>query len=653
MNPRAREIEFLALTMVAALPLYATQAISPIVVGIFHLLMAAILVRVASGGGPEVVPPLVLSVFAIGYFIFFFFDAFALSRNLIGASSHLILFIALYQPIEAQRVRNGGQRLLITFLIFVSSIATATHIAILLFVILFAFLALRQMMYMSERTTAESVGRTEVEPPSSRAAAFYVCGTAAVALVLFPVLPRVRNPFVRGYAGALNNATTGLSESIDFNQERSISSDSQVVARVWMPRQFVPFFTPIRLKAFVYEVYQRNRWKQFSSPMRAIKSSPHGFHIGRPVGFRGYASVQQKMIAGGRLFLPAGVFNVRGVPRLYEGPGRDAYTVFVPGRDSLMVDVDISRDVIPLRNEEPHPTGYPVTPRVAAMAHQIVGESTAPLAQAQKIEAYLRDRFTYVADPATLGRKGMTVDQFLLEEHRGHCEYFAAGMVVLMTSLDVPARIVGGFYGGQANPLTGYFALRRQDAHAWVEVFDRGVWRTFDPTPASLRPGNTSEGLFRLYASALSDSMNYFWDRYILTFGLGDQIALAMQFLESGRGSLDSARARIASAARSVGWAERAVVALAGIVTALVFLIASRRRRPLFADFEAFFARAGITLTPAMTIGDALDVLRRHQPGEAERLEALAVLYEREQFSARPSPELRAQIRRGLMERRR
>jgi hypothetical protein len=653
MNPRAREIEFLALTMFAALPLYATQAISPVVVAVFHLLMAAILIRVARGGGPEIVPPVVLSVFAIAYFIFFFVDAFALSRNLIGASSHLILFIALYQPIEAQRIRNGGQRLLITFLIFVSSIATATHISILLFVAAFAFLAFRQMMYMSEQTTAESVGRTDVEPPSSRAAAFYVCGTAAVALLLFPVLPRVRNPFVRGYAGALNNASTGLSESIDFNQERSISSDSQVVARVWMPRQFVPFFTPIRLKAYVYEVYQNNRWKQFPSPLRAVKPSPHGFRIGQPVGWRGYTTVQQKMIAGGRLFLPARAFNVRGIPHLYEGPGRDTYTLFTRGGDTITMDVDMSRDVMPLRPEAPHPTGYPVQPKVAAMARSIVGQSTAPLAQAQKIEAYLRDRFTYVADPATLGRKGMTVDQFLLEVHRGHCEYFAAGMVALMTSLDVPARIVGGFYGGQANPLTGYFALRRQDAHAWVEILDHGVWRTFDPTPPSLRPGNASDGLFRLYAGALSDSMNYFWDRYVLTFGLGDQIALAIQFLESGRGSLDSLRHGVAGAVRAFGAAERAIITSIGLLTALGVLIASRRRRPLFVDFEACFARAGITMTPAMTIGEALEALRRHAPLEAERLEALAMLYEREQFSARPSPEVRAQIRRGLAELRR
>ena len=55
----------------------------------------------------------------------------------------------------------------------------------------------------------------------------------------------------------------------------------------------------------------------------------------------------------------------------------------------------------------------------------------------------------------------------------------------------------GGFYGGTLNPLTGYFIIRREDAHAWVEVWDGRSWQTFDPTPASLRPGNAQEGLLR------------------------------------------------------------------------------------------------------------------------------------------------------------
>src|SRR5213075_108998 len=195
------------------------------------------------------------------------------------------------------------------------------------------------------------------------------------------------------------------------------------------------------------------------------------------------------------------------------------------------------RSIAPLRVRRVAVSNYPVTPPVAAMARRIVGNATDPETKAAAIEHYLSTRFHYVPNPADIGHT-MTVDDFLLKDQRGHCEYFAAGMVALMTAVDVPARIVGGFYGGKLNPLTGYFVVRKEDAHAWVEVFDGESWRTFDPTPVSLRPGNAQSGLVGAYADALSDSINYFWDRYILTFGLADQVALAIELISQTRSFL-------------------------------------------------------------------------------------------------------------------
>src|SRR5260370_37107739 len=105
------------------------------------------------------------------------------------------------------------------------------------------------------------------------------------------------------------------------------------------------------------------------------------------------------------------------------------------------------------------------------MARRLAGNQSDPMKQAVRIESYLSTHFQYIADPAKIGHR-MSVDEFLLRDHRGHCEYFAAGMVALMTALDVPARIVGGFYGGKLNPLTRYYALRREYAHPRGEEFD-------------------------------------------------------------------------------------------------------------------------------------------------------------------------------------
>jgi len=268
--------------------------------------------------------------------------------------------------------------------------------------------------------------------------------------------------------------------------------------------------------------------------------------------------------------------------------------------------------------------------------------------QAAKIESYLSTHFEYVPDPATLGRAHMNVDHFLLRVHRGHCEYFAAGMVALMTALDVPARIVGGFYGGKLNPLTGYFVVRREDAHAWVEVFDGEKWRTFDPTPPSLRPGNTSEGLIRVYAGAISDSVNFFWDRYVLTFGLADQITLAAGLIDRVRASMV---AFSGGARRSVDelLTVRFAIAMTILLVAGALLVAIvRRRRSTFDLLRAHLNSLGIDVSDAMTIEEALALLRSARAEDAAQLEPLIALYEAERFSAQPGRGVATVIRRRL-----
>jgi protein-glutamine gamma-glutamyltransferase len=656
MSRRARELETIALTMLAALPLYATQAISPAVVAVFHAVMLGIGVRVALGKSPQLVPAMVSSASAVAYFVFYFVDWLAISHNLIAASAHLVLFIAAYQPMEAMRVRNQGQRLLITALIFVASIATATHISIVLFVFVFAWLMFRQLMYLSHLATVQALDRPFAEPASGRAAIFYVAGTAIVAMVLFPIIPRIRNPLVHGVTSELSNATTGLSESINFDQQRvSAGGDSQVMARVWMDQEAMPHFTPLRMRAVVYDRFAGNKWEQTRHGGYQSMPTKNGASIlARPTRFTRNATIQQRFPAGsGRLLLPAETYRVSGLPTpVLEGPTDDAYATLPGNADKLTYEVGLSPNILPLpqRRRIPRVVSYPIRPEVAALARQIVGNSTAPNAQAVKIAAYMEQRFSYVADPALMNGQVMTVDDFLLRERRGHCEYFAAGMVVLMTSLGVPARIVGGFYGGEINPLTGYFVIRKQHGHAWVEVWDGNRWLTTDPSPSALRPGSSSSGLLRAYAGALAESINYFWDRYVLTFGLGDQVALAIELITRGRSTLLLARSRLTDSLHEVA-SFRYLATLGGLLLAGFAAIAvRRRRRPIHHELFDALARLGIEVGPAMTMEEALAQLRAERPDAAAALAPLVAMYEEEQFSERPSKQRRAVLKRRLAE---
>jgi transglutaminase-like putative cysteine protease len=648
MSEKAHEVEALLLAMLAAVPLYWTQTISFFPLLVYHAVMAAIVVRVAAGKGPEVVPAKVMRVLAVAYIGFYVLDAALISRSAIAASTHLVLFIAAYQPIEALRRRNDAQRLLTTALIFTASIATATHVTIVPFVIVFAFLLFRQLMHVAHRDAAIAAGTAAPEPPSSRSAAFYLCMTTALGLLLFPLLPRVRNPLVPGLAGSLSSASTGLSTTINLNDQRSISSDPTVVSRVWMGPEAIPFFTPLRLRGAVYDRFRNNEWLQARREFVPLETSESGsVRIAADRGFTRRASVQQRFITESRLFLPAGTYQIDGVPQVYEGPTRDVYMVPPPHRDVIDYDVRLAREALPLHVRRVPVTSYPVTAPVAAMARGIVGNHTDPMMQAADIEHYLATRFRYVGDPSQIGRP-MTVDDFLLREHRGHCEYFAAGMVALLSALGTPARIVGGFYGGKLNPLTGYFVVRREDAHAWVEVYDGAAWRTFDPTPPALRPGNAQSGLLAVYASALSDSMNYFWDRYVLTFGLADQVALAVDAIGRTRDALGALQRGTRRSMRAALTMRAAAIVAVLLALAALLLLAARQRRPPFELLRRHLARLGIDVGPAMTMEEALEALRRTRPEEAAAIEPLIALYESERFSAHASRAARVEIRRRL-----
>ena len=99
-------------------------------------------------------------------------------------------------------------------------------------------------------------------------------------------------------------------------------------------------------------------------------------------------------------------------------------------------------------------------------------------------------------------------------------------MVLMLRSQGVPARLVTGFLGGEYNPFEGYYIVRDSNAHAWVEAYLPGR-RLADlrSHPACRRPVGEERGL-PLLMRQVWDFVVFRWDRYILTFGLYDQLRI-------------------------------------------------------------------------------------------------------------------------------
>jgi transglutaminase-like putative cysteine protease len=151
--------------------------------------------------------------------------------------------------------------------------------------------------------------------------------------------------------------------------------------------------------------------------------------------------------------------------------------------------------------------------------------------------------YTYTLEPGVYGRH--TADEFWFDRKAGFCEHIASSFVLLMRALDVPARVVTGYQGGEINSVDGFWTVRQSDAHAWAEVWSAGPgWVRVDPTSA-VAPGRTGafqrltaprsvfaqamgtiNPQFTLSLRALMEATNNRWNQWILNYSQSRQLNL-------------------------------------------------------------------------------------------------------------------------------
>ena len=148
-------------------------------------------------------------------------------------------------------------------------------------------------------------------------------------------------------------------------------------------------------------------------------------------------------------------------------------------------------------------------PRTRALARQLMERAGSPEAFRDEVLAYFRNEaFFYTLQPPLLPDED-SMDRFLFETRRGFCEHYAYAFAVMARSVGIPARIVGGYLGGEINPVNRTVIVHQFDAHAWTEIWLEGQgWVRVDPT-AAVAPDRILYGLERAVAaegSFLSES---------------------------------------------------------------------------------------------------------------------------------------------------
>ncbi len=118
--------------------------------------------------------------------------------------------------------------------------------------------------------------------------------------------------------------------------------------------------------------------------------------------------------------------------------------------------------------------------------------------QALAVEKYLQDNYTYSEKPPVPPVNVDPIIYFLFESKEGFCQQFATSFVLMMRSLDIPARYTVGFYVGNRDvePIDyqeifdqeyiddGIYSVYDSNAHTWPETYFPEVgWIMFEPTP--------------------------------------------------------------------------------------------------------------------------------------------------------------------------
>lgn len=115
------------------------------------------------------------------------------------------------------------------------------------------------------------------------------------------------------------------------------------------------------------------------------------------------------------------------------------------------------------------------------------------------------------------------VEDFLFNRKQGHCEYSATAMALMLRAVNIPSRLVSGFKGGQMSGFSGAFAVEGRHAHAWVEAFVGGQWKTFDPTPIERAESVAEIGEGRNVITNLQGLLAGFWEQRVVRMTIDEQ----------------------------------------------------------------------------------------------------------------------------------
>ncbi len=392
------------------------------------------------------------------------------------------------------------------------------------------------------------VGRPPLMQSARTAAGMAALG-APIMLVLFLLFPRMAPLW--GLPSDANTGRSGLSNSMQVGQIAQLVLDDRIAMRIRFegappPQRELYFRGP------VLSDYNGIEWRPLRSSFPSgMALAPELAVAGEPVRYEVTLEPHQR-----RWLLPldatvqaptASGLSARMTPELqWLSDAPVTQLLRYQAQSHTRFRHGPLQNQVALQDELTLPPGY--NPRTLALAVELrarygAGPQAAPALVQAVLDRLRTEGYRYTLEPGTYGQH--TADAFWFDKREGFCEHIASGFVILLRAMDIPARIVTGYQGGELNSVDGFWTVRQRDAHAWAEVWLQGQgWVRVDPTSAvapartgSLErlsaPGGAFIGAIGTLNPTLAaqlratwEAINNGWNQWVLNYTQGQQLNL-------------------------------------------------------------------------------------------------------------------------------
>lgn len=357
-------------------------------------------------------------------------------------------------------------------------------------------------------------------------------------LAMFTLFPRLP-PFWQIPNAKM--ASTGLSDTLDPGSIEQLVKDDSLAFRVEFNGE-LPARSQLYWRSYLYEDFNGRSWQV--NPLRQHRNqlniTPPQNTSGRDLQYRviAEASQQHNLFA---LTLPTAVSN-----EVYIA---SAGLIKSNKPVSQRISYQVSSSNAPVAWAGKTETDINLqlgvgNTKTQAFAKQLAEQYPSPPQLVQAIATHFNQQhYFYSLTPPLLGNN--SVDGFMFDSRTGFCSHYASAAALILRAAGIPARVVGGYQGGDWHPQQGYLAVRQREAHAWVEYLDNEQWQLFDPTAAvaperilnSLESALTAEQRQLLFSSwaqfELLQSvrlqlmhLDYYWSVWVLGFNEDSQQTL-------------------------------------------------------------------------------------------------------------------------------